>query len=244
MSAKAVEAYDLPERVKSYDADMEIMHPRRSKMVDILLEVVPHDRTAGVDVLDLGTGTGYLTARLLEVFPRARVVALDAAPAILELARARLGDAPNVTFVEGDFRRLGDVLPEGSKLDMIVTSYALHHLDAEAKRAVFKQCAALLVDGGWLVNADLVVAASPVVERRIQEIRVDGVVRRAAGSDERFRDHATVRAFLDRLEANEGDQPLHLAEDLDLLQSAGFREGAVYWQEYREVVYAGVIRAD
>ena len=41
MNKNSITAYDLSARVASYDADMEIMHPNRSKMVDIALEILP-----------------------------------------------------------------------------------------------------------------------------------------------------------------------------------------------------------
>lgn len=41
MDKNSIAAYDLPDRVASYDVDMEIMHPNRSKMVDIALEILP-----------------------------------------------------------------------------------------------------------------------------------------------------------------------------------------------------------
>jgi hypothetical protein len=38
---RSIKAYDIPERVASYDAEMELMHPNRSKMVAVALEVLP-----------------------------------------------------------------------------------------------------------------------------------------------------------------------------------------------------------
>ena len=55
-----VRAYELPERVRTYDADMDIMHPLRWKMFEIGLEILPYDETQALDVLDLGVGTGVL----------------------------------------------------------------------------------------------------------------------------------------------------------------------------------------
>lgn len=45
--------------------------------------------------------------------------------------------------------------------------------------------------------------------------------------------------FLDRLEANEGDQPLTLLEDLEILRSSGLRSASALWLEYRELVSGG-----
>jgi hypothetical protein len=33
MDKQSIEAFNLPERVSRYDADMAVMHPNRSKMV-------------------------------------------------------------------------------------------------------------------------------------------------------------------------------------------------------------------
>jgi len=60
----------------------------------------------------------------------------------------------------------------------------------------------------------------------IQRVRVDGIVARNNAStdpDPRFSDTAGVRDFLGGLEASEGDCPLHLAQDLELLREAASR---------------------
>ncbi|MFQ5640029.1 MAG: hypothetical protein ACE5IR_18780, partial [bacterium] len=75
---------------------------------------------------------------------------------------------------------------------------------------------------------------------RIQEIRVKGIVERANGRDIRFANAQSARRFLDELEANEGDQPLSLVEDLHVLKEAGMEKPTVFWTEYREAVIGGV----
>jgi hypothetical protein len=97
----------------------------------------------------------------------------------------------------------------------------------------------LLVPGGWFINADLIVADSPELESRLQELRVAGIVERAGGSDNRFTDSASTRRFLADLQKNERDQPLTLAEDLALLRSSGLRHVSAFWLEYRELVSGG-----
>lgn len=104
---------------------------------------------------------------------------------------------------------------------------------------VLRRVVELLVPGGWFINADLIVADSPELENRLQELRVAGIVERAKGSDDRFRDLASTRKFLADLEKNERDQPLTLAGDLDLLRNAGLRNVSAFWLEYRELVSGG-----
>jgi trans-aconitate 2-methyltransferase len=96
-------------------------------------------------VLDAGCGTGRLTARLLERLPRGRVIALDASPAMLAVARrelAHFGD--RVSFVEATLAR--DELPSG--MDVVFSTATFHWvLDHDA---LFGSIARALVSGGKL----------------------------------------------------------------------------------------------
>jgi trans-aconitate 2-methyltransferase len=240
MTERSIAAYDVSQRVKTYDADMDLMHPNRSKMVQIALELLPFPNTAALRAIDLGIGTGYFTERFLNHFPNSRVLGIDGAQAMIELAQARLRSlGSRVQFVIGDFRKLQELAPDAGTVDAVFSAYALHHLRRPDKETVVRQVVELLVPGGWFVNADLIVADSPELESRLQEIRVAGIVERAHGSDNRFADSASTRQFLANLEKNERDQPLTLTEDLALLRSFGLKNVSAFWLEYRELVSAG-----
>jgi Methylase involved in ubiquinone/menaquinone biosynthesis len=240
MTEQSIAAYDVSQRVKTYDADMELMHPNRSKMVQIAIEVLPFPRTATLRAIDLGIGTGYFTKQFLNHFPNSTVLGIDGAQAMVELAKARLRSlASRVQFVIGDFRHLRQLAPDPGTADVVFSAYALHHLSRPDKEKVLREVVELLVPGGWFVNADLIVADSPELEGRLQEIRVAGIVERAAGSDNRFADSPSTRRFLADLEKKERDQPLTLAEDLEVLRSSGLNNVSVFWLEYRELVTAG-----
>jgi ubiquinone/menaquinone biosynthesis C-methylase UbiE len=240
MTERSIEAYELPARVASYDADMEIMHPNRAKMVQVALDVLPFESEAPLRALDLGVGTGFFTQRFLEAFPRASVVAVDGSRAMVDLAVARLGAlAARVRFAIGDFRTLDALDLGGAPFDVVYSSFALHHLNAADKTSVAARALARTRPGGWFVDADIIIAESPEIEARIQECRVAGIVRRAAGRDERFRDARAARAFVDGVQAADGDQPLTLAADLAILRAAGWRGASVFWLELREAVIGG-----
>lgn len=240
MSEQSIAAYDVSRRVKTYDADMELMHPNRSKMVQIALEVLPFTRTADLRAIDLGIGTGYFTECFLNRFPNSRVLGIDGAPAMIELAKARLKSSESrVEFVIGDFRKLQKLTAGAGTVDVIFSAYALHHLSRSDKETVLRKLAELLVPGGWFVNADLIITDSPALENRLQELRIAGIVERAGGADSRFADSALTRQFLADLEKNERDQPLTLAEDLALLRNSGLKNVSAFWLEYRELVSGG-----
>jgi tRNA (cmo5U34)-methyltransferase len=237
---KTIAAYDEIERVAVYDADMDVMHPNRHRMADVIAEVLAAHNVELGSVLDLGTGTGFLLQRLLSRFPGARAVAIDGARQMLVLARTRLGDfAERVDFRVGDFRDLADVCRGIPAADAVVSSFALHHLQPEAKSALARTAFAMLNPGGWFLNADLVLAEDDYLEELIQRMRVRGIVHRAAGRDRRFLDEASTQAFLKQMEEKEGDQPQRLASDLAMLAGAGFAHVTLFWRETREVVVGG-----
>jgi tRNA (cmo5U34)-methyltransferase len=107
-------------------------------------------------ILDLGTGTGETALRCLAAHPGASVVAVDANPAMLAVARERLPAA--AVLREG---RLEDPPPAGP-FDLVVSALALHHLEGAALAAAFARIAGVLAPGGRLVLADVVVAERPV----------------------------------------------------------------------------------
>jgi tRNA (cmo5U34)-methyltransferase len=240
MTERSIAAYDVSQRVKTYDADMELMHPNRSKMVQVAIEVLPFPKAATLRAIDLGIGTGYFTEQFLKHFPNSRILGIDGAQAMVELAKARLRSlASRVQFIIGDFRHLRQLTPGAGMADVVFSAYALHHLARPDKERVLRAVVELLVPGGWFINADLIVADSPELESRLQELRVAGIVERARGSDNRFIDSASTRRLLADLEKNERDQPLTLAEDLKVLRSSGLKNVSAFWLEYRELVSAG-----
>jgi len=240
MTEQSIAAYDVSQRVKTYDADMELMHPNRSKMVQIAIELLPFSNTAALRAIDLGIGTGYFTEQFLNHFANSRVLGVDGAQAMVELAKQRLKSLTSrVEFAIGDFRQLQQLVPDAATVNVVFSAYALHHLSRPDKETVLKHVVELLVSGGWFINADLIVADSPELESRLQELRVAGIVKRAEGADHRFTDSASTGRFLAELEKNERDQPLTLSEDLALLRSSGLKNVSAFWLEYRELVSGG-----
>jgi tRNA (cmo5U34)-methyltransferase len=101
-------------------------------------------------ILDLGAGTGLLARRVRAARPAAELVLLDAAPAMLDEARAALGD--RAAYHVGD---LADPLPAGP-WDAVVSALAVHHLDDPGKRGLFGRVHDALAPGGVFVNAEQV----------------------------------------------------------------------------------------
>ncbi|MCI9856847.1 methyltransferase domain-containing protein [Microbacterium proteolyticum] len=82
--------------------------------------------SAGTRILDVGAGPGSITVDLADrVFP-GRVVGVDAAPDVVEVARATAGERTNVEFRVGDAYALD--APDAS-FDIVHAHQTLQHLE-------------------------------------------------------------------------------------------------------------------
>jgi ubiquinone/menaquinone biosynthesis C-methylase UbiE len=105
----------------------------RQRLVDAL------DVRPGQRVLELGCGTGQVTARLLAA--GADVVAVDALPEMLAGARRR---ARGASLVQGDVVE-ADV---GGGYDRVVLSFVLHSFDAAGRVRLLRRSSHALAPGG------------------------------------------------------------------------------------------------
>ena len=113
-------------------------------MTAMALAVVDRLELRGDEVVvDAGCGTGRVTEHLLERVPHGRVIAVDANPAMVDKARAVLGDRADV--------RLADLLELAvdEPVDAILSTATFHWvLDHER---LFRQLFGVLRPGGQLV---------------------------------------------------------------------------------------------
>lgn len=238
--SRSIRTYEKKARVASYDRDMDIMHPNRHKMVDVLLENLPYAKNRALRVLDIGAGTGFLSERILKTFPKAVVTGVDGSGAMLEVCRARLGrNSRRARLLQGDFRDLGAVLRPGARFDAAVSAYALHHLTPAQKLRLLRSILKVLKPGGFFFNADILVSPHKSVERRYQELRILGVTARAGKKDRRYSSFLAAENTVKGVQRDDGDRPQTIEKDMALLKKAGFRCAEIYWKEYREAVLGG-----
>ncbi|MCF6157020.1 MAG: class I SAM-dependent methyltransferase [wastewater metagenome] len=239
---KTVYAFNNTDTVATYDFDMDVWHPNRAKMASIVCEILPFQRTEKLSILDLGVGTGYLTSRILETFPSAKIIAVDAAELMVEKAKLRLKDyQKQVLFRISTFQELPD---KGNttlaNLDIVVSSFALHHLYKEEKLRLLTYIYSVLKPNGWFINCDIVKIANTFLEGRFRYLHHRGIQQRIKQIDHIEKPIDQISAELMEREKKGGDHPLLLTDDIQLLKEAGFSAAECFWKEYRETVYGGI----
>ncbi len=209
-----------------YDQTRRQLIPCFDAFYRTAVDLLPFAPTKHLDVLDLGAGTGLLAGMIMQRYPNARMVLLDASEKMLRRARARLKDAKNQPEC-----RLGNFAsaPLGGRYDAIVSALAIHHLDADGKRRLFSEAHRCLKPQGVFVNADQVLGSSDTIERQYRDNWHARVL--AAG--------ITEKALAEALERMAEDQMSTLSDQLAWLKQAGFKHVNCWFKDYSFVVYAG-----
>jgi tRNA (cmo5U34)-methyltransferase len=132
-----------------------------------LAELLPPDPRS---VLDLGCGDGRLAALVLEACPSiARAVAIDASPPMLAAAGERFAGDDRVRVLEADMDQPVD---RWGAFDVVVSGFAIHHLEDDRKRSLFAEVASTLTPAGIFANLEVVPLSTPALEaefhRRIE----------------------------------------------------------------------------
>jgi tRNA (cmo5U34)-methyltransferase len=109
-------------------------------------------------LLDLGCGDGRLAALALEARPSLhRVLAVDSSAPMLERARRTVAGDRRVTVLQWDMVRPIESL---GSFDVILSGFAIHHLDHRRKQTLFAEVARQLRPGGLFANLEVVASAT------------------------------------------------------------------------------------
>jgi tRNA (cmo5U34)-methyltransferase len=204
--------------------------PRRREQIDTacqLLEELP-----GAELLDLCCGEGLLATEYLRRIPHGRVTLLDGSAEMLAAAAA------GVSKVSDRYETVQANLEdrawrEGRTYGGVVSSLAIHHLDGEGKKLLYRDLHSMLSPGGVFVMLDLVEPAGAAA-RELAADQWDKAVLDA--SQEEFGTDEALGAFersgwnYFRLPGpDDVDKPSSAIEHVDWLQEAGFDEIDIPW---------------
>lgn len=123
---------------------------------DVLRSLLPKEPRS---LLDLGCGDGRLAALVLASRPTIeRAVIVDLSPPMLERANERFVDEPRVTVQQWDLAH--SIAPLGT-FDIVMSGFAIHHLENERKKSLFREVAGQLQPNGLFANLEVVTSATP-----------------------------------------------------------------------------------
>ena len=206
----------------SYDRARRKLIPCFDDFYRTALELIPFKPDDRFEVLDLGAGTGILSAMIAEAFPKAHLTLFDLTPEMLLIARQRLKPlGKRVRFVTADFAAAS----QAKSYDAVVSALAIHHLPDTGKRHLFGDIFKYLMPGGAFINADQVAGDTGASDRHSHE----AWMRRARELKVSERD---LEAAQERMKQ---DLPATVGQQLVWLREAGFIDVAC---SYRNLIFA------
>src|SRR5216684_182824 len=206
----------------NYDRERRKLLPCFDDFYRTALELLPFGADDRFELLDLGAGTGLLSAMIAEAFPNARLTLFDLTPEMLTIARQRLKPlGKRVKFVTADFAKAAPSKP----YDAVVSALAIHHLPDSGKRHLFADIFKYLTPGGVFINADQVAGESAAIEQRSRQMWT----KRARELKISERD---LNAALEQMKH---DLPATVGQQLAWMRESGFTEVTC---AYRNLIFA------
>jgi len=176
-------------------------------------------------ILDIGAGTGLLSAFLMKRYPKASFTLIDISEKMLDMAKNRFGNHSNVKYITADYSKHDFV----EKYDIVISALSIHHLEDEDKRELYKKSYSILKENGVFINADQVHGETPFIENLNKTTWRQYVETSGLPEEEILAGYERVKL----------DKDTSLNQQLDWLKEAGFCDVSCIYKYYQFAVMFG-----
>lgn len=214
------------EKSKTYDKTVFDVILKYEEVITALINAIPFRADDKFTVLDLGCGTGNISSRIKDKYPKASITCLDIAENMIEKTKKKLADYGDIDFVVADFLSYDYPLEE---YDVVVSSLAIHHLSDEGKKELYAKVYSCLRAGGVFYNADPVLGSNADLTSLNHGVWVSWLESKMSQEE--------VDAVVDRV--NRQDIPAGLMDQLSWFSDCGFVDVDVVWKYYGYAVFGG-----
>jgi tRNA (cmo5U34)-methyltransferase len=216
---------EFDREASEYDRTARASMPGYIDLHRTLVGGIPLLPTREFRVLELGVGTGTLTALVLGQFPHALVTGIDLSPRMISRAREKLRPfRDRVELVAGDLGTFED-----APYDVVLSALAIHHLSDAAKWRLFRKIYRNVPRGGYFGDADDHLPEDPVFDTRYAQIASE--LRPREGRSGGWTSPQQVWH-----EHEKFDHPCTLQAEVAALERAGFAHVGVPWRFFGQAV--------
>lgn len=215
------------ENAEDYDSARKQLIPCYDDFYQTAIEVIPYQLERELRILDIGAGTGILSEKLLDRYPRSTITLIDASAKMLAMAEKRLS-VKYQNRVSYNLLNYADSEIKGT-YDLIVSALSIHHLNDYEKERFYHKVHNILEQGGFFINCDQVLGENDVAEKLyhhnwLQQVRNRGV---------------SEIALIQALERMKEDKMSTLSAQLDWLRKVDFIDITVWYKSFSFVVFSG-----
>jgi SAM-dependent methyltransferase len=188
----------------------------------------------------LGCGAGFMGYFINELFPDAHGVFVDVSEEMIQKARAENKNY-HFDFIVQDFSKpdWSKSLPETLKFDLVISGYAIHHIENEEKKRLYKQIYNMLNPNGIFLNLEHVLSPTEDLEKLFRNLFDDRMVdyHKHIGDDKSREEiiekyHDPNHAAINKLEFVE--------TQCNWLREIGFKEVDCYMKIFELALFGGV----
>lgn len=225
--------------IGDYDDGIRQLVPYYDLMHEVLSSVLPPETRT---ILELGSGTGELTSKLLSACSQAQFLCIDYSERMIPFMKNKLrqrgfhshvewitANIENIQHLEHDFL-------QKSSVDACVSSLVLHHLDDNKKQQLVHYIFHLLKPGGHFWIADAVLPES-------EEMTVYFDLAREKWLDRNLltREMLSPKMIQDQFYSRaDNHNPTTLENSIRMFKNAGFKSTEILWKYFGMAVFGGI----
>ncbi|HII78899.1 MAG TPA: class I SAM-dependent methyltransferase [Methanosarcina sp.] len=209
---------------RNYDGQRKKFIPCFDDFYEISVSVASVN-TECPSILDVGAGTGLLSAFLMERYPEASFTLIDISEKMLDVAKDRFRGNSRVKYIAADYSKYDFA----EKYDMVVSALSIHHLEDKEKKGLYKKSYSILNENGIFINSDQVHGETPFIEN-LNKITWRRYVENSSLTEEEIM-AGYKRTMLDK--------DSKLDQQLDWLKEAGFCDVSCIYKYYQFAVMFG-----
>jgi tRNA (cmo5U34)-methyltransferase len=200
--------------------------PYYTELIADMIMIIPFEKNKNINVIDLGCGTGTLSLRIMKEYPNAHITCLDMTSNMLELAKRKLSEYYNIEYILEDFYTFNF----NKKYDLVISSFALHHLITPGdKKNFYQKIFDSLKEGGCFYNLDILIGPNDEVQNFYMKKWVDFLSQNLPKE--------RVDGNIERYYAE--DSPESIMNHMKWLEQVGFRDVDVIRKYYNFALYGG-----
>ena len=211
-----------------YDSQVNATIPFYSEFHRAAIDLALSVNQAPNAWLDTGCGTGNLCMTACQKLPDTAFTLADPSPQMLDIAKEKLRDIPNINFMQSDSQNLDC---ESNTFDVITAIQCHHYLNRKSRKSAIKNCFRMLNPNGVFITFENIL---PLSETGVQiALKRWGGFQMARGkSREETENH--LKRF------NNEYFPITISEHIDLLKEAGFVSVEILWASYMQAGFYAI----
>lgn len=216
--------------------------PDREEQIETICSIISIP-SEPCHILDLCCGEGLLSHALLDRFPKGRVHGFDGSSKMVKCAKKLLSnygerfDVYLFDLADTEWRKL--LWP----VHAVVSSLAIHHLDGDEKKKLFKDIIHSLVPNGSFIIADIIQPTTQLGVELAAKAWDETVRQRSLDLDGNLEAYEYFQEegwnFYSDPELDPIDKPSSLFDQLKWLEEAGFVNIDVFWMKAGHAIFGG-----